>query len=218
MIYGSLPILLVILGIMYPISRFDDLSSSLVAWGTLMLAIATFTLVQHSREQEKQRRRSELAKEERDKNEKLLNEIVDWATVISSWRLEYRRIFTEVVKIPDTKESIRFVYAHILEVESNFEGLEGRNIYACAIAEKFEQSLQMLISDMLQNMSEYLKFLKKWSSSLSEEISKGSLQLRDGDVKEADRLANKLDLSTAKILEKVAEIKCKHLSTTSNVS
>ncbi len=49
---SSTLLLIIILGVMYPISGFKDLSSSLVAWGTLMLAATTFTLVQHNIKQE----------------------------------------------------------------------------------------------------------------------------------------------------------------------
>ncbi len=79
-ILGSIPALVVILCITFwATGDYTGFPSGLVAWGTIMLAVATFTLIRHSREQEEQRRKDELAKEKRDREERWLNEIIDWA-------------------------------------------------------------------------------------------------------------------------------------------
>ena len=83
---SSTLLLIIILVVMYPISGFKDLSSSLVAWGTLMLAAATFTLVLHNMKQEGNRRKNELSKEKRDRDVALLNDIIDWAVESSNPR------------------------------------------------------------------------------------------------------------------------------------
>lgn len=81
-IWGSVPALLIILGITFWASgsNFSGFPSALVAWGTLMLAAATFTLIRHSKEQERRRREAELSKEKREREERLLNDIIEWAT------------------------------------------------------------------------------------------------------------------------------------------
>ena len=60
-------LLLVLIGIMYPISKFDNLPEVVVGWGTVMLASATFMLVRHGKDQEN-----------RDRKDRLLNEIIQW--------------------------------------------------------------------------------------------------------------------------------------------
>ena len=58
--------------------------NALVAWGTLILGIATFMLVITSREQENQRRTDELDRENRCRKESWLNEVIDWAVKIAN--------------------------------------------------------------------------------------------------------------------------------------
>ncbi len=60
-------LLFVLLGIMYPISKFNDLPQIVVAWGTVMLASVTFLLIRNGREQEN-----------RDRKERSLNEVTIW--------------------------------------------------------------------------------------------------------------------------------------------
>lgn len=79
LIWRAAPALFVILIISYYAEGFSAFPSALVAWGTILLAYATFTLVRHSKKQEDQRRQEEQAKEKRDRDERLLNEIIEWA-------------------------------------------------------------------------------------------------------------------------------------------
>ena len=92
---ASIPLLVIILGVVYPTSGFDELPSSLVAWGTLMLAIATFALIHHNNKQEVNRNKADLLKEERGKQERferenrerniqLLNDAINWAEDLAS--------------------------------------------------------------------------------------------------------------------------------------
>lgn len=75
--------LFVLIGIMYPISRFNDLPAVFVAWGTLMLAYATFMLVRHSRESEdrgrKENERIRIKERDREFKRHNLEIIDDWA-------------------------------------------------------------------------------------------------------------------------------------------
>lgn len=82
-IYGSIPLLIVILGIAYLTSGFSAFPSALVAWGTLMLAFATFMLIRHSEKQEQRRREYEQQNrdedKERDFRRRLLDDVFRWA-------------------------------------------------------------------------------------------------------------------------------------------
>lgn len=61
-----------------------NLADVLVAWGTLLLAVATFSLIVNSNKQEKQRRKDEANKNNRDRKERYLNEIIQWANDVNS--------------------------------------------------------------------------------------------------------------------------------------
>jgi len=55
----------------------STLAMILTALATLILAGATFKTIENSNEQEKRRREEELARETRDKKEKLIDEIIE---------------------------------------------------------------------------------------------------------------------------------------------
>lgn len=52
------------------------------AWTTLYLAYTAFRTIENSNEQEKHRREEDLLKETRERKERWLNEIIEWATQI----------------------------------------------------------------------------------------------------------------------------------------
>ena len=80
----SIIVLLIYLAIMYPISGIKALPSILVAWGTLILAIATFSLVRQTIEHEKSRKQDELNRENRSRKEGWLDDILNWSADIKS--------------------------------------------------------------------------------------------------------------------------------------
>ena len=66
----------------------SNLATPVLAFATVILAIATVLTIINSKEQEKHRRQGALAKEGRDKDERLLNEIIEWAEDIITDVLE----------------------------------------------------------------------------------------------------------------------------------
>ena len=145
-VLGSIPLLLIILGVMYPISGFNDLPSILVAWGTLMLAIATFTLIRHSREQEEQRREDELAKERRDKDERLLNEIIEWAIEIVKVGAPIESAVF-VGKMEEEAER-RLVLNSLAGLRNDFRAMIAISLYASRLGLAFGEKLQSSIATL----------------------------------------------------------------------
>jgi len=112
--------LIVILGISYSISGFKEFTNALVAWGTLMLAFATFMLIRHSSEQEKKRRK-----------EALLTEINDWVTV--AYRLLSGYLPTQAGS--DRRDSIKI----LSEVTAKTSGMTMK-------AKEFGQDFSLLVN------------------------------------------------------------------------
>lgn len=59
------------------------IATLILAFVTVSLAIAAFFTIRNSNEREKRRREEELAKEKRERKERLLNEIIEWAIDIT---------------------------------------------------------------------------------------------------------------------------------------
>ena len=128
--FGSLTL---ILGLSYGatlpnLPHLAHLPMALVAWGTILLAFATFSLIRHSKEQEDRRRQEEQAKEKRDRNELLLNEIIEWAEDVA--KLNFK--IYNFVEAQISKES--WVENGIGEIVSQFQLVEAKGDYINSIA------------------------------------------------------------------------------------
>jgi len=165
-IYGSIPLLLLILGVMYPISGFDALSSSLVAWGTLMLAAATFALIQHSKQQEGQYREDNIAKENRDRKERLLNEINGWAMDVKECGVEKGMSYLATVKDPEDERKL--ILAHASELQLSFEKMKGKSQYMSNITSSFglEQDLQNAIKGLADGLKAHIDCFQRYRGAL----------------------------------------------------
>lgn len=104
-------LLVVILGITASLDSTQfpsNFANALVAWGTLMLAFATFLLIRHSKEQENQRRKDERAKEERDRQERWLNEITVWLRELEN-RTLYTANWNDILKLEKTSVNMQLL-------------------------------------------------------------------------------------------------------------
>lgn len=166
---------------MYPISGFKDLASSLVAWGTLMLAAATFTLIQYSREQEKTRRKDELSKEKRDRDERLFNEVIQWATDVASCRVEI-----------DIKES--------KELQYRYEEMLIRSRYINNIIEPFAPSLRAAVDNLIKGLSLHIKLIKQYNDLRAkgeqDKRKEAVVKIRNHNAELSDRFVEVIDEAT----------------------
>ena len=92
---AALLLLVIVLIAYFAGGGWGAIPSALVAWGTILLAYATFSLVRHSKEQEDRQRQEEQAREKRDRKERLLNEISDWLIADTNFRMHFTSWETE---------------------------------------------------------------------------------------------------------------------------
>ena len=146
-----------LLGIMYPISGFQDLPQVLVAWGTLMLATATFLLIRNTKEQEK-----------RNRQEQSLNEIAAWLKdfeyhIFTSYKIEYKNEILEDKTIEtksgiplETWDRIRNLDNALIEQNSLDKGIKEAEYY-----KKLTQRINEELGELLGNISIFLKQRKQ---------------------------------------------------------
>jgi len=137
LIWRAAPLLFVILIISYFASGFSAFPSALVAWGTILLAYATFSLIRHSKEQEDRRRKEEQAKENRDREERWLNEIIEWAIDVGKCAFEHKY---DTVTGVSAEYFMRVSRANTL---SRFNVVNARSEYVTNIASVFEKDLAL---------------------------------------------------------------------------
>jgi len=147
-VFGSLAL---ILGLAYGATLLEfpylvNLPMALVAWGTLMLALATFQMITNSNEREKRRRKEELSKERRDKDERLLNEIIEWAIEIVKVGMPIESAV--FVGKMDKEAEQRLVLNSLGSLRNNFRAMIAISLYVSRIGLAFGGKLQSSIATL----------------------------------------------------------------------
>ncbi len=141
LISRSAPLLLIIVLISYFAGDgWSAIPSGLVAWGTILLAYATFSLIQQSKEQETRRIEAEQAEAKNNNNLRILDEVIQWATDIMSCRV--------ATKVKDIEER-RLLF------DSQF--IKGRYIWN--IVKPFNQELVESVKILRECLLEHIKLV-----------------------------------------------------------
>lgn len=227
-VWRAAPLLIIIVLISYFAGGgWSAIPSALVAWGTILLAFATFSLVRHSKEQEDRRRQEEQAKEKRDIDERLLNEIIEWAIDVLT-----RNSPPDILKNPewvleakyDTEEKIRLAQIHTyMDLINQYTVSYLRGEYISLIASRIRNDLGKAVDDLigmiekhckvLQDGAEHTVGLAEYKTVIIDIISKGKSELRDGLSEDAKYQLNvfddriKLNKSATKVIRLTVGIK-----------
>ena len=137
LISRATPLLIIILLISYFTGDgWSAIPSGLVAWGTILLAYATFSLIKQSKEQETRRIISEQEDAKTNNNLRILDEVIQWATDIAN-----RRVDINVNSAIELQRSLEFQLvkgAYMLKIVSPFNQdlVEAvQNLYTCLVQE-----------------------------------------------------------------------------------
>lgn len=197
-----------------------NLAVAIVAFGTLMLALATALNIINSNEQEKRRREEELSKEKRDKDERLLNEIIEW--VINVLKLNSDLLsFTESVRL-----NISLVSTQTQdELYSNTMGLRDRGKYikiTANVAGNKANDAATKIHNELINIANLLDKFRTCIEILEPEDALKLVTTEDEDamLKNKDKNQDTIEKHRKKlaplcnlIIEEVANIKTRDIKT-----
>ncbi len=188
------------------LSHYTGYANALVAWGTLMLAYATFMLIQNSNEQEKRRREEELAKESRDKKERLLNEIIEWATDVTKWRP--KKIFGEIIHTANRLELQHLMFSHIVEIMEGFIEVRGKNQYVSNVARKIDKHLEEGVANLIEVLESKIELLADWKSNLAEARNRVLEENEEGSYfLKAEELENQIEELALAVIEEAVKIK-----------
>lgn len=151
--------------------------------------------------------------QKRERKHRLLNEITEWATKVTSWRSENRSGLTEMASIKEARQSQRLMHAQILEVINFFATMTGLNTYISKVSLTFQQGLPEAIQKLIDDLNAFLWLLEDWQIKLFRDIAEGKadIDMMEG-AKKVDEFSQKLEKSAGAVLEKVADIKTKEIS------
>lgn len=148
LIWTAGPALVVILVISYVFAGYSSFPSALVAWGTILLAYVTFSLVRHSIDQEERRRGEEILKERRDRDTVWLNDIIDWAVEVV--KIGMPPIAANVVLVGKLGEEAdrRSIIDSFRTLENSFRAMIAKSLYISRIGLAFGEKLQHSIDEL----------------------------------------------------------------------
>jgi hypothetical protein len=174
-----------------------NLANAIVAFGTLILALITTFSIINANDQER-----------RDRKERWLNEIIDWAINIINWRSENRGVFRDITGIKSLEEQRLRKYAHIVELKETLDGMRGRNQYAEKITSKLSPNLHEAVEKLIRSVGDYVKMLEVWLYAIDADIAQADDKNYASKAKAFEHQVGEL---ADKVIEEAAKIKTRNI-------
>ena len=197
---------------------FPPLAQGLVAFGTLALAVATGMLIWYGREQEKQRRADAQKTEERERKERLINEVIEWA-------FEIKKAPSEVgIPLEDALYAKRITQLDLNTILRYTVPFVRMTYIRTIVSRIFPTELKDDVEEIIPTFTIFLFLFikvtgsnpKKWFAGealeITEEFEKQFLQDERNTEKLLDEFTDNLLTSINQILIKAGEIKSNLLS------
>ena len=137
----------------------------------------------------------------RERKERLLNEIIEWAINITKCGTE--KEFKEVTGIRDEDMSDRFIDAFFSEVRFNFQATRGKSEYISNITSNFGRDLQDAVKELIEAVEVHIDLLDK----IEVDAPGGFVSA----IEEAGKHNTPLGESARKVIEKAANIKTRDI-------
>jgi len=174
------------------------IAAILVGGGTFFLGIMAWRTIRQTRSIQKA-----------EKRERLLNEIIEWATLITS-----QSTATLFERLPDiigdSRKHSMYIYAYLSRVRANLEGAVGKNIYMLSIAHLFNLNLSVSIATLVHDMTSYMEFLDIWQEKSTNMLT-SEIKLEEHDIDELDTLSNCVNISAIGVIEQATKIKTRDM-------
>ncbi len=187
----------------YPI-KLTALFMALSAFITLLLALAAVRTIEEANNREEDHRKDELSKEKRDREERYLNEVKDWATGL------VQNIFSE------TEMGMGWEGFGILSLR--LRRFEVVKLYILGVGEYFSEryskigdNLYTALKNILNTENGTLISLEKFFSETYLDRSKSTKGDKDKLADKFNNLATPLIDNIDEVLKIIAEIKTKHI-------
>lgn len=162
------------------------LSTALMAFGTLFLAYATFRSIAHSAEQEKRRIQHSNEQEKRDRTERLLNEIIKWATDLFQYAFGSE---SRLVPMVDVKMQRKADTANKLsKYQFLFAKSEGIKVIAAELQKNLsKEDINAPVSAAIGYLETAITATIKRFRNITDETTKGQLETVEQELQKAAR-------------------------------
>ena len=138
-------------------------SEAIVAFGTMILALVTAISILNSNAQEKRRGEETLARENRDRKERLLNEIIEWAIDVS------KTINEHMISMDLHPEKYKGLISFIC---NGIDQLITRGRYIYIISNIFSEKLANLVNETNKNFIDCVALYIKYKDQKYKDVFK----------------------------------------------
>jgi hypothetical protein len=150
-------------------------------------------------------RKDSLDRENRDRKERLLNEIIEWAIDVAKCSLE--KDLPDTSRITDMNDA-KLHLAHNTQILArSFQSMRGRNQYISKIVSTFGQDLQEATNSLIKDVEEHIKLLDILYGVV---IAEFTSQIINPTTQIAMH-RRKLDDSANKVIEEATKIKTQNI-------
>ncbi len=190
-----------------------DIADVFTVWATLVLAGAAILSFEESRRLRKQYKE----KEEHDRKEGILNEIIEWAIDVGKCGLE--KDLPDTSRISDMNEGKLHLAYSLNILAKTFQSLRGRNQYTSQIVLTFSSDLQKAAKALINDIEEHINLLDALSGIITVKfvsITKDNLEeylaQLNMAVTQIGEHKLRLEESTSKVIKEAVKIKTKDIS------
>lgn len=108
--------------------------------------------------------------QENERKQRLLNEIIKWASdVMSCDKSEY---LVDVLKAKDFESASKFMYSDVSRIKGEYITIGARSLYAAGVAEALrEKKLYSAISHLIGNVTEEIKLLDECQATIERAVA-----------------------------------------------
>jgi len=151
-------------GLFMLITSFPQYAIGFSVLATLALAFAAFLTIKEADAREQRHRNNELLKEKRDKDERLLHEIIEWATDVAKCSLE-KGIFDE--SVPVSGLQAEQALPELLDSVIGFRIARASSVYISSIASKIDPELKKSLGNLIEEIKAQIKLIMEYKRKLT---------------------------------------------------
>ncbi len=189
----SFPLLLAILLIAYFTSGWGAIPEALVAYGTILLAYATYRLGRISKEQNDRLIAENKEKENRDRKERLLNEIIEWAVDVFICGRVPDMVYMAVIDRSDANTLGRDISYYLLQ---RLNASKIRSVYIRGITSQFSVDLRTAVKLSEIRLDQHIRLLQLVAEGKAKSIAVGIHRRRlDESARNVIEIAVRLKLN-----------------------
>jgi len=147
-----------------------------------------------------------------EQKQKMLNEIVEWARSVITWRVRHKDIFRDIARSTRPIEGARLTHAHLAQVLGDFAGITGLSEYMRKVALRLEEGLPEPVEKLINDTGTYIDFLEQRFKELTTNIQRGRFGEEDEVIEKTETLAKQMASSASSVLVVVATMKSRAIA------